>query len=1258
MTRLASARQNAFAGLRSLSSAFGIDGGESERMTRDLRLVRSGILEIGDAATSTKNLLSSGFNLEESRQILEAFSDTAAFGKSQALSFGEAIRSASEGIRNGNSVLVDNVGLTKNLSAILKDAGFQEKDLSRVKEDHNVRQALFNGLLREALPQMGDADKLTRTWTGSTAALSAAKNNLYAEIGNIIISNKELLALTRTLTGDIDDQTRSIQNNENGWRDSINAMSGTFAEFVMNVSIGVRQEIADIRELVNIIETAAYGLSALSTDFGSGWTDTGAIRLKEYQDRKAKIGSYSSAAEKDARALRDSYNRNLVIGMGLVPGYNPLTQRPVAPLGASLNRPHMNDLIDLSTGRPGNASRTTTTNRLDTAGATKKSLRVNTDDVTRELQDAIDLALALGFKKITSGSERSTAHDGKGHYAGRALDLSIRDAAGNFVFDKAEFARKKLIGMGYNVPELKHGSAPHLHVEVPKGGRRNAVTGDEIDRYNSMLSDSLTSDREKADLNDAITFALANGTRPDDATLSAYHQQQIEQARKAGTLQPKEVETFGRFAGLSEMGRERGYQPTYLQDKARELEELIKLNDRRSLSADSEEEKYIAAESYRETTRATIIDLETERYVLESVSDIDEIRVEYARQRNDQVRDLNAAVTGLGVLEQQNADAEFVNNRRVLEVKEEQLELEKQIGQLGDRIANSGQNDYLKLTVALLEKQLSIKNEELDATIAIKTAEMDINRMLEIRGTSIQARVYEHLAQQKSMTDSIADGIIGIYEGIAGPMEQGIDKLTQKLGIFSGLFGGILKTTGRGVLTSLTRGVFDSIGLGNVFDKSQESSNPVLAGLEKQDKQIDLLTQIAMNTGGGAAVGLPSLGGSGGLGGFRMPGIFGGGGGGGFGGFGGFGTPSFNPSGGGSNNPFSALLGSLFGGGGNRTGSISTLPNGEQAYNVNGRGSGLKGLLGMFTGGKGMSGLTGMLGGMLPGLGLSLGAGLGQGSLFGTIAGGAGGLLLGGAGAVGLLGTAAGSIFGAGGALAGLVPFLTNPFTIAAGAALIPLAIILSINAKRRKAEKERTAIKGSAITELDKLIGAVRGRRMSGDDALAQAEQIKTQYTDEISKLKDAKTRRIAMNEWNKPNALWLKMEEIKKEAEVSRASDDRDRRIVPEFADGGWHRAKRGGQIVRVGEGGYDELTLSSDPSKAARTAQLLSGFISNYAPAVSSASSMSQGRPITFIVQNSIDPITGTIRTAISTDSGIQRELIKVVNDGVKNHEVRIS
>ncbi|MGE3404592.1 MAG: hypothetical protein AB7K63_18530, partial [Vicinamibacterales bacterium] len=97
-------------GLSSVASAFGQDAGKARDAA--MRLAADGLMSVGDAASGLKNLLASGFALPDAIVLMERFKDTAAFGRQGALTFGQAIVSATEGIKNGNSILVDNAGIT------------------------------------------------------------------------------------------------------------------------------------------------------------------------------------------------------------------------------------------------------------------------------------------------------------------------------------------------------------------------------------------------------------------------------------------------------------------------------------------------------------------------------------------------------------------------------------------------------------------------------------------------------------------------------------------------------------------------------------------------------------------------------------------------------------------------------------------------------------------------------------------------------------------------------------------------------------------------------------------------------------------------------------------------------------------------------------------------------------------------------------------------------------------------------------------
>lgn len=171
----------AMTGLTSVATYFEIDAGKARDAARSL--ASDGLMTVSEAATGLKNLLSSGFSLEEAITIMERFKDTAAFGRQASLQFGQAVVGATEGIKNGNSILSDNAGMTKNLSQILVEAGYSQQDLNKATTDSNIRQALFKGILKETNPMVGDAAKLSGQFAGEQAKASAATTTLKENIG-------------------------------------------------------------------------------------------------------------------------------------------------------------------------------------------------------------------------------------------------------------------------------------------------------------------------------------------------------------------------------------------------------------------------------------------------------------------------------------------------------------------------------------------------------------------------------------------------------------------------------------------------------------------------------------------------------------------------------------------------------------------------------------------------------------------------------------------------------------------------------------------------------------------------------------------------------------------------------------------------------------------------------------------------------------------------------------------------------------------
>ncbi len=175
---------SAMIGLSSVAGAFG----ESQSAARDAAksLAQDGLMSVTEAANGLKNLLGAGFGLPEAITLMEGFKDSAAFNRQGSLEFGQAIVGATEGIKNQNSVLVDNAGITKNLSVILKEQGLSVEDLGKVSSDAGVRQKLYNGILKETGIFSGDATRYSDTLGGSQQRLGQSVNNLRIMLGQAL----------------------------------------------------------------------------------------------------------------------------------------------------------------------------------------------------------------------------------------------------------------------------------------------------------------------------------------------------------------------------------------------------------------------------------------------------------------------------------------------------------------------------------------------------------------------------------------------------------------------------------------------------------------------------------------------------------------------------------------------------------------------------------------------------------------------------------------------------------------------------------------------------------------------------------------------------------------------------------------------------------------------------------------------------------------------------------------------------------------
>lgn len=200
----ASKVQSAFTGLNSIVQGTGNSFSQAQDFIK--KYTNDGLVSIEETATAYKNLLSRGYNTEQIENTLTRLKDSAAFGRQASYDLGEAVVTATEGLKNENSILVDNAGVTKNVAKMwdeyAKSIGKSTNDLTQAEKI----QAEYNGIMDETRFQVGDAAAYTKTFSGQIQQLKFNFNQMTVAIGKVVapiaqlfipIINSAISAITR-----------------------------------------------------------------------------------------------------------------------------------------------------------------------------------------------------------------------------------------------------------------------------------------------------------------------------------------------------------------------------------------------------------------------------------------------------------------------------------------------------------------------------------------------------------------------------------------------------------------------------------------------------------------------------------------------------------------------------------------------------------------------------------------------------------------------------------------------------------------------------------------------------------------------------------------------------------------------------------------------------------------------------------------------------------------------------------------------------
>lgn len=248
---------NSMIGLKSIVNGTGNSFKESQAFIE--KFIDDGLVPASNAATALRNLLSRGFGMDQAVDILNRLKDSAAFGRQASLSLGDAIQSATEGLKNENSILIDNAGVTKNVSQMWKEyaqsIGKGVDSLTLAEK----RQAEYTGLMKETQHQIGDAAKYAKEFAGSQAEVAAQTLKLQKAFGESLVpSLQSVMNLIKPIISGLEKYVSSNQ-------EAIAATTAGLAVFTGLIAVLTSIKAAALM-LGPALETLKVGLIGLATN--------------------------------------------------------------------------------------------------------------------------------------------------------------------------------------------------------------------------------------------------------------------------------------------------------------------------------------------------------------------------------------------------------------------------------------------------------------------------------------------------------------------------------------------------------------------------------------------------------------------------------------------------------------------------------------------------------------------------------------------------------------------------------------------------------------------------------------------------------------------------------------------------------------------------------------------------------------------------------------------------------------------------------
>jgi len=272
---------NALTGVKQVAGALGHDVGQVTQVTE--QLASRGVLSLTEAATAVKTALATGYDIEQTITLINTLTDAAAFNREAHLDWGEAVVTAIQGIKAGNSTLTDAAGITTNLSVMYDKYAKSIGTSAATLTDAGKAQAAYNGMIAEAAIFAGNADAVLAGYTGTNNSFKKSVEMARVELGESFLPIVQ--EITEKLTPMIQRFTDWVSENKE-------VVAGMTA-----AGIAVTGLIATVTTLITVVGALTMAFRALNVSMGPvGWAIAGVSALA------VGVASYQVAADMAAES--------------------------------------------------------------------------------------------------------------------------------------------------------------------------------------------------------------------------------------------------------------------------------------------------------------------------------------------------------------------------------------------------------------------------------------------------------------------------------------------------------------------------------------------------------------------------------------------------------------------------------------------------------------------------------------------------------------------------------------------------------------------------------------------------------------------------------------------------------------------------------------------------------------------------------------------------------------------------------------------